>query len=430
MDSFNGVAVVPKYIASAIVDPSAYANGTIHEVYRWLRTHCPLGYVEAEGYDRFRMVTRHDDVSYISRNNDLFLSGERAAVLTNSASDRRTREITGGSPHLKRSIIQMDGGEHRKYRALTQAWFMPANVRRLESDVRLIAEQSIANLLTRPGKADFVEDLALGYPLRVIMQILGVPPEDEPRMLRLTQELFGTMDPDTQREIDAMGAAQVAEMTRMIVGDFETYFDAIIETRRVKPRDDLASVIANATIDHLPLPVSESTGYFVIVATAGHDTTSSSIAAAVCALAQHPDQFRRVRDDPSLIPALIDEALRWSSPVKTFMRTAAKDCEVNGQPIFAGDWLMLCYGSANRDELVFDEPFSFKSDRKPNPHLSFGTGAHSCLGQHLAKLEMRILFEQLLPRLETLELEGDGQLSQSYFVNGHKTLPIKFAVRE
>jgi len=429
MESFRGVEFVPDDIAALIVDPSAYADERIHDAYRWLRANNPLGYVDAPRYDRFRVVTRHADVLSISRNNDLFHSGDLATVFTNSASDSRTREITGGSPHLRRSLIQMDGADHRKYRILTQAWFMPANVKRLEAQIRALAKQRIASLFEHDGHADFVKDLALGYPLHVIMQILGVPPEDEARMLRLTQEIFGTLDPDTQRVADAMGAAQVAEMTNQIVGEFETYFNAIIEDRRRHPREDVASVIANAQIDGKPIAISESTGYFVLIATAGHDTTSSSIATAMWALAENPEAFRRVRDDPSLISGLIDETLRWGTPVKTFMRSAVEDCTVNGQPVFAGDWLMLCYASANRDELVFANPGAFIIDRKPNQHLALGNGAHSCLGQHLARLEMRILFEELLPCLESIELTGVGKRSHSYFVTGPKSLPLRFSVR-
>ena len=167
-------------------------------------------------------------------------------------------------------------------------------------------------------------------------------------------------------------------------------------------------------------------GYYIIVATAGHDTTSSSTAGALWGLAQNPDQLAKVKADPSLIPGLVDESIRWITPVKTFMRTAMEDTEIAGRKMSKGDWLMLCYASGNRDEAVFDAPNDFRVDRSPNKHLAFGYGAHLCLGQHLAKMEMRILWEELLPRLKSVELAGEPAMSQSVFVNGPKRLPIRF----
>ena len=166
--------------------------------------------------------------------------------------------------------------------------------------------------------------------------------------------------------------------------------------------------------------------YYVIVATAGHDTTSSTTAGAMWGLCEHPDQLQKLKADPSKIPAMIDEAIRFTTPVKTFMRTATADTELRGRAIKKGDWLMLCYASGNRDEEVFEDPQTFHADRSPNRQLAFGYGAHLCLGQHLAKMEMRILFEELLPRLKSVELAGTPKQSLAVFVNGPKSVPIKF----
>jgi len=204
------------------------------------------------------------------------------------------------------------------------------------------------------------------------------------------------------------------------------YFNKLTEERRANPTDDLASVIANAKIDGQPLDPLATMGYYIITATAGHDTTSSSTGGAMWALAENPGEFRKLKDDPSLLGGLIDEAIRWTTPVKHFMRNATADATVNGHAIAKGDWLMLCYASANRDEAIFDDPDSFRVDRKPNRHIAFGYGAHLCLGQYLGRLEMRILFEELLPRLESVELDGEPAMSQALFVNGPKRLPIRF----
>ena len=191
-------------------------------------------------------------------------------------------------------------------------------------------------------------------------------------------------------------------MMQSVVADFGAYFRGITEDRRRHPREDLATVIANARIGGDYMPDHDATSYYMIVATAGHDTTSSSTAGAIWALAQDPAQFEQVKANPELIPGLVDEAIRWMTPVKHFMRSATADTELGGRKIAKGDWLMLCYASGNRDEDVFEEPYRFRSDRKPNRHVAFGYGAHLCLGQYLAKLEMRILFEELLPRLKSI----------------------------
>ena len=335
------------------------------------------------------------------------------------------RKITGG-PNLVRSLVQMDAPDHPKYRALTQGWFMPANLGKFEPRIREIARATVARMVEKGGQCDFVADVALGYPLHVIMEILGVPEKDEPRMLRLTQELFGPQDPDTARIRDALTPEQFSAMMQSVVNDFGSYFRAITEDRRRNPREDLASVIANARIGGDYMSEHDATSYYMIVATAGHDTTSSSTAGAIWALAENADEFAKVKANPALIPGLVDEAIRWMTPVKHFMRSATADTELGGRKINRGDWLMLCYASGNRDEEVFEEPYKFRCDRKPNRHIAFGYGAHLCLGQYLAKLEMRILFEELLPRLKSVALDGEVKMTQAYFVNGPKRLPIRF----
>jgi cytochrome P450 len=269
--------------------------------------------------------------------------------------------------------------------------------------------------------------VALHYPLRVIMEILGVPREDEPRMLKLTQELFGATDPDLRRKEGEEDTPEMrGQQLQAVIADFFAYFNAITESRRAKPQDDVASVVANAMIDGALISPFDAVSYYVIIATAGHDTTSSSTAGGLWALAENPDQFRKVKADMSLVPGLVDESIRWTTPVRHFMRTAAKDTDVNGRKVSKGDWFMLCYPSGNRDEEVFEDPYSFRVDRNPNRHLAFGYGAHVCLGQHLAKMEMRILWEELLPRLKSVELAGEPKLSEGNFVNGPKKLPVRY----
>ncbi len=414
---------IPDEHAQTLVDPKAYADGRIHETYAWLRANNAFGRAEPAGYEPFWVATRHADILEISRQNALFLNGAKSPTIVNQETDAKIREMTGGSPHLLRTLIHMDEPDHHKYRALTQAWFMPQNLRSMEDRIRGVAKAAVEQMAATGGQCDFVREVALHYPLRVVMEIMGVPREDEPRMLMLTQELFGAADPELARKEEVDPGAK---LTPGVITDFFEYFRKLSADRRANPTDDLSSVIANSMIDGQPISEFEAMSYYIIVATAGHDTTSSSTGGAIWGLAENPAELAKLKADPSLIAGLVDESIRWTTPVKTFMRTVAEPTEIGGRALAAQDWLMLCYASGNRDEAVFDDPQAFRVDRKPNKHLAFGYGAHLCLGQHLAKMEMRILWEELIPRLESLELAGEPQMSQAVFVNGPKTLPIRF----
>jgi cytochrome P450 len=424
----SATVTAPEDIGRAVIDPKAYADGTTaRDAFRWLRANNPLGKAELEGCLPFWIVTKHADILEISRQNDLFHSGDRSPTFTNIEGDRRVREMTGGSPHLLRTLVQMDAPDHPKYRVLTQSWFLPQNIRHLEDRIRQIAREHADRMASFGGECDFARDIAVTYPLRVIMEVLGVPAQDEPRMLKLTQELFGASDPDLNRSGAAMGENPNAMADlQAIIADFFLYFKRMTDDRKANPRGDLASVIANGQIDGAPISDFEAMSYYVIVATAGHDTTSSSTAGAIWGLCETPAEFAKLKANPALIPGLVDESIRWVTPVKHFMRSATAPYELRDRKIEAGDWLWLAYPSGNRDEEVFDEPDAFRIDRSPNRHLAFGYGAHLCLGQHLAKMEMRILWEELIPRLETLELAGEAQLSAGSFVGGPKRLPIRY----
>jgi cytochrome P450 len=421
---------IPDDIAATVVDPKAYSDGTrIDEAFRWLRREAPLAVAHPEGFDPFWVVTRHADILAIERQNDLFHNGDRAAVVTPIEADRRVRELTGGSPHLVRSLVQMDNPDHFNYRRLTQAWFMPQNLRNLEGRIREIARGFIDRMAAHGERCDFARDVAFLYPLHVVMEVLGVPEADELRMLKLTQELFGGADPDVNRTGERVedAAAGVANIQATVV-DFMTYFTAMTEDRRRNPRNDLASVIANGAIEGQPLGHLEAMSYYIIAATAGHDTTSNTTAGAMWALSENPEQFAKVKANPALIPLMVEESIRWETPVKHFMRTATADTEVAGQKIAKGDWLFLAYPSGNRDEAVFDDPYTFNAERSPNKHVAFGYGAHVCLGQHLGRMEMRVLWEELLPRLDWVELDGQPRRTEANFVCGPKAVPIRYSM--
>lgn len=419
---------LPGDMANQLVDPKAYTDlDRLHATYTWARANNPIARAVADGHDPFWVVTKHADISAISRDNVLFHNGDYSVVCRPKASIRHVIEMTG-SPNVVKSLVHVDGDEHKNLRALTQSWFMPNSILKLDDRIRTLARATVDKIRQQKGETiDFANDIALHYPLHVIMDILGVPQEDAPRMLSLTQELFGSEDSEFKREKQREGSSDSAmgKALMSVIADFREYFEGLTALRKSDPRNDVASLLANAVVDGKPIDEVSRLGYYVIIATAGHDTTSSSTSVAMWALSRFPGLLERLQANPALIPQFIDEAVRYASPVRHFMRTATADTEIRGRTIRKGDWLMLCYGSANRDEEIFPEPFEFNIDRKPNRHLAFGFGAHVCLGQHLAKMEMRILFEELIPALRKVEAVGDMDFIASTFVSGPKHLPVQ-----
>lgn len=418
---------IPSDMAAALIDPASYANPQrLHDIFTWLRANKPIGKVVAPNADPFWLITRHKDISEIERLSDVFHNGDRSTIYSPADMIAAIQNMMG-SPHLTHTMVNMDGQEHRNYRSLAQSWFMPANVKKLTERIRKIAKDHVDRMFEKGNECDFVADVALHYPLHVVMEILGVPEEDEGKMLVLTQQLFGARDPELSRSAtDMTDPAKALGVFQSVLNDFFGYFRRITDDRRLNPKDDLATVIANAVIDGKQISDYEANSYYVLVATAGHDTTSASTAGAIMALAEYPDQLAKVQQDPAFVAGLVDEAIRWVTPVKHFMRSATRDFEINGQTIKKGDWVMLSYMSANRDEDVFEAPFEFRVDRASNKQIAFGYGPHLCLGQHLARLEMRILLEELLPRLKSLEMTGPMKWTQSVFISGPKHLPVRY----
>ncbi|MEM8768542.1 MAG: cytochrome P450 [Pseudomonadota bacterium] len=406
----------------ALVDPASWADEAgIHAQFTWLRANDPLRLLEPEGFDPFWNVTKYDDIKAIEGNKQVFINDPRP-TLGPKGMQELVQQLTGRK-HLIRSLVQMDDPDHTKYRMLTQSWFMGKNLRKLQGEIDTLATKYIDRLADLGGECDFVKDVAIWYPLRVIMTILGVPEEDEALMLKLTQELFGSQDPDNQRSFEPEDFFQV-------VADFEAYFADLTRARRAKPTDDVASLIANAEFDGEPMPEHDANGYYTIVATAGHDTTSASTAGGLLALMENPDEFAKLKADPEgIMPTAIDEMIRWVSPVRHFMRTATEDFELRGKTIKAGESAILWYASANRDEEIFNEPFEFRADRKDAKQLAFGFGAHVCLGQHLARMEMASLYREFLNRVAHVELAGEPRYVQSTFVGGLKSLPIRYRMK-
>jgi cytochrome P450 len=388
-----------------------------HTVTTRLRHEDPVHWVEHPDFNPFYVLTKHADILDVELHPNEFLNAPRA-ILGNKESDAM-REMQG---HLVKSLVQMDDPEHRSHRNLTSEWFLPKNLAKLDTRLAELAERSVNRMIEAGGRIDFAAEVAMQYPLYVILAILGLPESDYPRMLRLTQELFGAEDSDFKRDDDVLaGIIQT-------VADFVAYFDGITADRQANPTDDLASVIANGIVDGEPIGHKEQLGYYIIAATAGHDTTSNSMSGGMLALIQHPDQLARLQADPSLMATAIDEMIRWSTPVKHFMRTATVDYDIRGTTVKAGEDVLLSYWAANHDEEVFENPFSFDIGRTPNKHLAFGFGVHYCLGAMLARMELKALYSALLPRLKSVELDGEPELIRSTFVSGLKKLPIRYEI--
>jgi cytochrome P450 len=273
------------------------------------------------------------------------------------------------------------------------------------------------------GVCDFATEVAAQHPLRILSTILGVSQQDEPQILRITQQLFAGDDPEFKRE-----EADREESFRNLAIEFLQYFGRIIADRRERPRDDLASVLANARVDGEAMGDFETLGYYLITFTAGHDTTRNSLAGGMLALIEHPSELEKLRRDlDARVAAAVEEIVRWTTPVNYMMRTAARDTELAGERIRAADRLLLFYASANRDEDVFEDPWAFRIDRRPNPHLGFGIGEHFCLGAHLARSSQRALFRELIGRLEDVELAAAPERHAASFVAGLKPCSEKDA---
>ncbi|NKQ54293.1 cytochrome P450 [Amycolatopsis sp. K13G38] len=416
---------IPDHIVQAAIDPDSYLDfeGRVLPAYAWLREHNPLGRAELAGHDPVWLVTKLADLRFIERHTDLFTVTQDNIILDSRASDAFMRSLTGGSSRILDAIPYLDPPEHTKVRAVAHEPFLPRNVAKLESQIRELARATVERVLATEGELDLVADLALGYPLHVIMTLLGVPEKDEPLMLRLTQEFFGAQDDErgagAAENPEEVGKAFI-EAAMSIFG----YFSELNADRRACPRNDLVSLIANSRIDGEPIGEGYANGWYLAIAAGGHDTTASTISSTLLALAQRPDQLARVKADLDLIPQLVEEGLRWTTPAKHFMRTATQDLELRGRQIKKGDRLMLLWASGNHDEEVFDNPQAFDIGRTTK-HIAFGSGAHTCVGMHLAKLELRILFEELLPRIGGIEIVGRPQWVRTNFVGGLKRLPAR-----
>jgi cytochrome P450 len=407
-------------VDEAIASHKTYGNlEQQHALFSMLRSEDPVHWTEPNGYRPFWTVSKHRDVMEIEKQNDKFINAPRTKLLSIEF-ESKVKEAMGGRPMLVRAINQMDNPDHAKYKKLTHAWFQPKQVRLLEESIDRLARESIDRMLAYGGACDFYNDVVVRFPLKVIMLILGIPDEHGQRLLDITRAYFGGGDPEMQRGSDLIGATMA----------YMDFFRGIARERRSHPTNDVATLIATAEVDGSLVGEFEASSYFVARASAGHDTTPATLAGGLLALIQNPDEMQKLRTNPDLIPAAVDEMVRWVSPVKHFFRTATETYTLRGKTIRPGDHLMMAYPSANRDDEAFDRPFSFIADRNPNRHVGFGFGIHACIGMYLAKIEMVIFFRELLARVDSIALTGEPAWIETSFLGGLKRLPISFKASE
>jgi cholest-4-en-3-one 26-monooxygenase len=317
----------------------------------------------------------------------------------------------------------MDPPDHARFRRLASHRFTPRGLERMRRDIEVITKDLLDAMMEDGGsiEGDFVERLSGPLPLQVLAELLGVPRDMWPTLFDWTNRVIGSADPEYQDEKgDAFTTAMKARLSLF------AYFSELVRERRGKPGDDIVGILANAELDGAGLPERELLSYYFLLVVAGNETTRNAMTGGLLAFLENPDQWRRLRDEPRLVDSAVEEVVRWTTPVIQFCRTPVEDVELRGKRIRAGDNLCLFYPSANRDEEVFDEPFAFRIDRRPNRHLAFGIGEHFCLGANLARLELRVVFRHLAARLAECEPNGPVERLRSSFVGGIKRMPIRY----
>jgi cytochrome P450 len=393
--------------------PEYFVDGQPHEEWRTLRQKCPVYWSEPKGFRPYWSITKFEHIREVERRSDVFINEPRFVIASADFEDYMARNY-GHINDLLKILVQMDAPEHTKHRQMMQPWFLPKELKKREEAMDRVCRAYFEKLRQRgqEGEADFTEDLAFWYPLRVACALLGTPPEDDAKLLQIAEEVL------------SFAAPQPGEKT-----GFEKCLDyctALAAEKRQHPGDDFATYLVQAEVDNQPLNSRELLAHFLTVITAGHDTTSSTITCGMKELLAHPDQLALLRQDRSLLRSAADEMIRWTSPTVQFARTAAQDYELGGQLIREGDALCLCFSSANRDADAFENPDSFDITRWPNDHLGFGSGAHSCLGSQLARMEVRLFLNAFLDNIETMEVIGPTPWFPANMVTRIKHMPVRY----
>ena len=404
----QGAALAADLSGIDLSSPDTFVRGWPHEAFRRLRAHAPVFWHEERGGPGFWVVSKYHDLMAVSLDSRTFSSARGGTIL---------RDLAGEDLEVNRTImLNMDAPRHTRFRRLVNMGFSPKMVSRMEPHIRELANRIIDGVAAR-GECDFVTEVAAELPLQVIVEMMGVPVEDRHRVFEWSNRLIGFDDPEYG------GSEEVGKAASM---EMYMYANELALERRRSPRDDLVSVLMAAEVDGEQLSEVEFDSFFLLLAVAGNETTRNLVSGGMLALFEHPAERARLMADRSLMATAVEEMLRWVSPVMYFRRTATHDTELRGQRIREGDKVTMWYGSANRDEEIFPDGHRFDVGRAPNEHLAFGIGHHFCLGANLARLEIRVMFEELLRRLPDIELAGPVERLRSNFINGIKRMPVRF----
>jgi cholest-4-en-3-one 26-monooxygenase len=396
-----------------LVDPARYGQrGYPHELWARMRSEAPVAFIEPPDYEPFWAITKHADVQQVAAQ-PLRFSSARGITLRRPNTPDFHSDV----------LVVLDPPRHGPLRRVASPRFTPKAIRARRPDIERIAVELVDDVVAggAEGEIDFVERIAAPFPLAVIAWTLGVRREDVGLLHRWTNEVIGKNDPEYRRPDESPG--QTIKRAR---GELHAYFAELVEERRRDPRDDLVTKLLQAEIDGAPLTGAELVSYCELLVEAGNETTRNAISGGLLALVEHPDEWAKLRADPELVPDAAEEILRWVSPISHFTRTATEDTEVRGVTIRTGQQVALFFASANRDEEVFDDPFAFRVDRRPNPHLAFGFGEHFCMGAHLARVELDVIFRLLVARFESFEVAGPVVRLESIVNGSLKQLPNRY----
>ena len=397
-----------------LCDPATFVDSVPHELFARMRAETPVLWVDEPGGSGFWSLTRYADVVHVNRDNLTYSSYRGGALLPDHPLESLEQQ--------RLMMLNMDPPMHTRYRLLVNKGFTPRRIAALEERARQMTNE-IIDRVSEKGECDFVEDIAAELPLQVIAELMGVPQEDRRLVFDWSNRMVGAADEEYQSSANPEAAFEASM-------ELYAYANRLAAEKRANPHDDILSALINAEVDGEKLTELELDMFFLLLAVAGNETTRNLISHGMLALMEHPGERQKLLDDPSKIPGAVEEMLRWGSPVMHFRRTATKDVEIGGQPIAEGEKVVIWYISANRDESVFDDPYTFDVERSPNEHVAFGGGGpHFCLGANLARMEIRVMFEEVLRRLPDMELAGPAQRLKSNFINGIKHIPVSFTPR-
>ena len=391
-----------------LCNPDSFRTGQHHEMFRVLRAEDPVHWTEEPDGSGFWSVTRHADLIEVNREPQLFSSAAQGISIPDLGEE---------GAMVREMMLYMDPPRHTRYRRLVNKGFTPRMIGLLETGLRTKSELILDNVV-EAGSCDFVIDISSELPLQAIAELMGVPSEDRHKLFDWTNRMIGVDDPEFEGDRESAGEAAT---------ELYMYANGLAAEKRQQLSDDIISKLLGSEIDGDALSETEFDMFFMLLAVAGNETTRNATSHGMKALLDNPDQFDKLKANPDLLPSAIEEILRWATPVLHFRRTATEDYELGGKQIKAGDKVVIWHISANRDEAVFDDPYRFDIERTPNDHIAFGGGgAHFCLGANLARMELNLIFSEILRRVPDMSAAGEPEYLRSNFIGGIKHMPVQF----